>query len=1161
MVRVADSGSSPTSLPGTVLEQQLAYWKQQLSGAPAALELPTDFPRTAVQIHRRVTAELELRAELTPALESLGSQEGVTPFMTLLAAFQVLLSRLSGQEDVSVGAPIAGQNRMNGEGQRGSFQSILVLRTNLSGNPTFQELLKRVQDVTLGAHAHRDLPFEKLVEELHPPRLVDRHPFCEVLLNYIGDSEQQNGWPGVDGQSRNVDDPQSKILMTLSARPAQRLQLMLTYCQELFTPERMRLFLAQFAAVLEQAVANPQLPLDAFSLLTQECRGILPDPTIALDEPAFPPVTRLLRDWAENTPEQIAVSQGERNWTYREVQQLSERVAQDLQACGVRAGDVVALHGTRSLGTIVGMLGILSSGGVLLTVDVDLPIGRKALLLAEAAPKIVIGTGPHPWLDTWSCEHPDVLRIDLDPQTAAVVHATPDSQTRGALADPQGSDAAYIFFTSGTTGIPKGIVGCHKGLSHFLNWQRAEFAIGPDDRVAQLTSLSFDVVLRDIFLPLTSGGTLCLPESGETADGSRIFSWLQRERISVLHAVPSLAGFWLDNSASDCALPALRRVFFAGEPLSDLLIGRWRKAVSNNCEIVNLYGPTETTLAKCYYRVPVDPRPGVQPLGRPLPQTQALVLSESSRLCVIGETGQIVLRTPFRTLRFLRPTTTRGFQKNPFRDDERDRFYFTGDRGRYRPDGELEILGRLDDQVKIHGVRVEPGEISAILTGHAAVRTCFVLPLPGKDMQLAAYVVLKEHAAISVAELRSYLAERFPITVAAVSFTVLDRLPLTANGKVDRKALPAPELQGETYKAPRNAIEKRLAAIWEKVFENRQIGMDDNFFELGGHSLTAVRLFAGIEAEFGRRIPLQILFRAPTIATLATTLSGKDLLTEPAPLIATAKRDVNQTERRPFFWIGGVEIRDGSLGTNQSIVRISLFPALYETQQMESVAERLAQRIMSVQPRGPYMIGGFCYTGVVAIEVARQLVLAGGKVELLTIVDPWHPFLSKSLGRRLVKRLLVSIFHPESLLHWFRFRWFKFRSRMLIRSRGKRKAVRVTQDVKPVESRQPVGSNGDRKPNPVGPNPESNALRNLKLSYQDLTKKSLENYIMRPYQGNVTLIVADRTTRRYFTRAEWSNYALGGVEVRRVHAPSGTALGRTDDTAAEIRECIERLQH
>ena len=346
--------------------------------------------------------------------------------------------------------------------------------------------------------------------------------------------------------------------------------------------------------------------------------------------------------------------------------------------------------------------------------------------------------------------------------------------------------------------MPKGVLGSHKGLSHFLHWQRETFAIGPQDRVAQLTNLSFDPVLRDIFLPLSSGAVLCLPEGADSLGADEILRWLESERISVLHTVPTLAQSWLADAGTEVCLKRMRWVFFAGEPLTEKLVRRWRATFpESGGEIVNLYGPTETTLAKCFYRVPADMPAGVQPVGCPLPETQALVLAENHQPCGVGEPGEIVLRTPFRTLGYVNAPeeNCQRFVKNPFRDDERDLLYYTGDRGRYRPDGMLEILGRLDHQVKIRGVRVEPDEVTAILAQHPEVNECVVLPR--KDEQentdLVAYVVTSNPDGIKTSELRSFLIKQLPSVLVPAAFVFLEQLPLTPNGKVDYHALPAPD--------------------------------------------------------------------------------------------------------------------------------------------------------------------------------------------------------------------------------------------------------------------------------------------------------------------------------------------------------------------------------
>jgi amino acid adenylation domain-containing protein len=441
-----------------------------------------------------------------------------------------------------------------------------------------------------------------------------------------------------------------------------------------------------------------------------------------------------------------------------------------------------------------------------------------------------------------------------------------------------GDRPAYVFCTSGTTGRPKAILGCHKSLSQFLEWQRDTFNVGPQDRVAQLTSLSFDVMLRDVFLPLTSGATLCLPTFTEALEPAEVFRWLEKERVSILHVVPSRAEFWLDNAAGEDPLPALRLVFFSGEPLTDGLVKRFRKKLAPGAEIVNLYCPTETTLIRCYYRVPREPLPGVQPIGKPIPHTQALVLNRAGQLCGVGESGEIVIRTPFRTLGYLNSPAGSGFAKNPFTADDGDLFYYTGDLGRFRPDGTLEILGRKDDQIKIHGVRIEPAEIAAVLQEHPAIMSCAVVPIrkPPEPMHLAAYIVPAMTGSVSAEELRRFLQPRLLPAMIPTAFVFLQRLPLTPSGKLDRAALPVPEREGPDRNAnflpPRTPLEGIIAALWCDVLGLQRVGIDDNFFDLGGDSLKAVVLVARLQARFGVELRVRTIFDRPTVAGLALTV-------------------------------------------------------------------------------------------------------------------------------------------------------------------------------------------------------------------------------------------------------------------------------------------------
>jgi amino acid adenylation domain-containing protein len=866
-------------LQGEVLESQLSYWKKQLEGIPGVLNLPTDYPRPAVQSYRGARRSIEISRELTDGLKALSRKEGVTVFMTLLAAFQTLLYRYTGQEDIVVGSPIANRNRAEIEGLIGFFVNTLVLRSNLSGNPRFTELLARVREMALGAYAHQDLPFEKLVEELKPERSLSHPPFFGILFNMVNQADFKLHLPELITERFSFSEPESKFDLTLYvAEQKNKIDFNLVYRVDLFSQARMRCFLEQYRHVLEQIVAAPQDPIQAYSLVTPESRELLPDPSAVLAEPPQQLVTGMFSSWAAQTPNQAAISQGEHNWTYSELAVRAETLARVLRAGGLERGDVVAICGRRSFGLIAGMIGVLLSGGVLLPIDHTLPNQRKQLMLNEAGAKRLLYVGDKHSDDAWLEENFTPSIVVVNPGKGSVVDAdTGLNLELVSLPELSPNDPAYIFFTSGTTGIPKGVLGCHKGLSHFLNWQRETFGIGSRDRSAQLTALSFDAVLRDIFLPLTSGATLCLPEFSDAFAPDETIGWLEREQISILHTVPSVAQWWLTDLAEKISLPSLRWVFFVGEPLTDALVLRWRSAFENAAQIVNLYGPTETTLVKCFYRVPADMRPGVQPVGAPITETQALVLGHDKQLCGVNEPGEIVLRTPFRSLGYINAPEENGkrFVKNPFRDDAHDLIYFTGDAGRYAPDGTLEILGRLDDQVKIRGVRIEPAEVTAILSQHPLVDSCIVVGRKDERAEtcLVAYVVAEKQRQPTSTQLRFYLLEQLPAAMVPSAFVFLDSLPLTPNGKVDRKALSVldhdrPELE-ESFVAPRTVLEETLVAIWAKVLKSGRIGVHENFFDLGGHSLLATQVASRIREALDVALPLRVLFEKPTVASLS----------------------------------------------------------------------------------------------------------------------------------------------------------------------------------------------------------------------------------------------------------------------------------------------------
>jgi amino acid adenylation domain-containing protein/FkbH-like protein len=867
-------------LAGEALQSQSEYWRQKLGGNLTALRLPSD-ATAARHSARGAIRSLTLPGSLLKSLKALSRERGATLFMTTLAVFQMLLSRYSEQDDIIVGAPVAGRDRADTENLIGFFINTLALRTDCSGNPCFGELLQRVRKNTLEALANQDLPFEKLVEDVQPERDPNRNPVFEVMFNFLSIRPAGLQLPGVSTALREPPERFSKFLMTLYVEEqAEGLRLDIVYQRDTFSPERISTMLDQYRRLAEQIVEAPDRPIQSLSLLTEASRALLPDWGLPISEPPYEIVPDLLARTARLMQSHPAVCQGDESHSYGELALRSGELARLLLGRGLRRGSVVSVRGSRSFGLIASVVAAMTSGGVVLTIDPSLPPERQRLMLEEAGASYLLDVVGPSDRDHSAEESIRISTIRVDASTGCASEAAAPADS-GPVQLPKLSpdDAAYIFFTSGTTGIPKGVLGLHKGLAHFINWQRDRFAVGPDDRSAQLTGLSFDVVLRDIFLPLTSGATLCLPQEDDLG-ADRVTAWLRRERITILHTVPSLLQSWLAGLSSTISLPSLRRIFFAGEPLTDRLVRLCRVEFAPAAEIVNLYGPTETTLAKCFYVVAADPPSGVQPVGWPLPQTQALISSENLEPCGIGELGEIVIRTPFRTAGYINAPDEgkKRFAANPYSTDERDLLYRTGDRGRYRPDGSIEIVGRLDHQVKIRGVRVEPNEVAATLMQHTSISECVVVSR--KNMQgeyiLVAYVAASKQESISAHELRAHLSGRLPSAMIPSAFVFLQSLPLTPNGKVDRSALPDPEFGRDNsesiYEANHGPIEELLIGTWSEVLGVERVEPHDNFFDLGGHSLLATQVASRIRGAFKIELPLRVMFETPTVAGLAVAV-------------------------------------------------------------------------------------------------------------------------------------------------------------------------------------------------------------------------------------------------------------------------------------------------
>jgi amino acid adenylation domain-containing protein len=875
-------------LRGEALESQVAYWRERLAGVQA-LDLPTDRPRPRVQTSRGDGLRAALPAVLSQTLSALASRRGSSLYMVLLAAFKLLMSRLSGQEDVSIGTPIAGRTRPEIEGLIGLFLNSLTLRTDLAGDPTFGELVERVRETALEAYAHQDVPFEKLLEELRPERDLSRTPLFQVFFNMLNLPRVEASLPRLTQEPFDFFAVEAKFDLTLYVSETERgIELHLVYNTDLFERARMEELLRQYQTVLARAVARPDDRIGSYSLLTAEAPALLPDPRAPLGEEWIGAVHELFRQRAARHPGRPAVLGPGVTWSYGELDEASDRLAACLQAAGVRPGDRVAIYAHRSPPLVPAVLGALKAGGAFVMLDPACPVPRLLDLLRLAEPRawvrLAAAGEPPAEVADWGAELPQVV-LPAGGPGAALAALPPGGPVRVEMGP---DDLACVAFTSGSTGLPKGILGRHGPLSHFLPWQCARFGLAESDRFSMLSGLSHDPLQRDLFTPLFLGAAICVPDPDEIAP-RRLAVWMARQGVSVAHLTPAMGQLLTEGAGDDLTVPSLRSVLLVGDVLTRLDVARLRRlAPAVRC--VNLYGSTETQRAVGYHAVGEaeigDGAPGRQvlPLGRGMPDVQLLVLTREQRLAGIGELGEIAVRSPHLAAGYLGDAdlTRERFLANPFGEvGTNDRIYRTGDLGRFRPDGEVEFVARADKQVKIRGFRVELGEIEAALARHPAVREAVVIAGTDRsgEKRLVGYVVPHGEGARPLPpanELQDFLRQRLPEYMVPPAWVELARLPLTPNGKVDRRALPEPESPrpdlAASYVAPRTETEQAIAEIWQEVLQLEKVGIHDKFFHLGGHSLLLVRVHARLRERFGQELSLLDLFRYPDISSLTELL-------------------------------------------------------------------------------------------------------------------------------------------------------------------------------------------------------------------------------------------------------------------------------------------------
>jgi aspartate racemase len=859
-------------LTGSIAQNLLGYWKKQLENV-ARLSLPTDHPRPAAESWRGARQYFSLELGATDSLKALSRQADATLFMLLLAAFQTLLHRYTGQTDIVTGTPVAGRRHPEVENLIGFFLNMLPLRTDLSGGLTFRELLARVRRVCLEAYAHEDLPFEMLVEELKPERHINQNPLFQVtfvLQNY----------PKFAGKSAAVRPGELEIDPLISrfdlhffmTEENGGLRGYFEYNTDLFdapTIERMR---GHFKTLLQGIIDDPDRPISDLPLLTEaEIHQVLIEwNATQSDHPQNKCIHQLFEEQAERAPESVAVIFENQQLDYRALNDRANQLARFLRRQGVGTEARVAICLKRSTEMIVGLLAVLKAGGAYVPLDPEYPKERLAFMLKDAQASALLTQ--RSLLENLPAQN--VRAVCLDEHWPEIARESKENPINGTTPE----SLAYVMYTSGSTGKPKGVEVLHRGVVRLL-FGVDYIDLNPDQTLLHLAPSSFDASTFEIWGALLHGAR-CVLFPNNVPSPAELGDMLQKHRVSTLWLTASLFNLVIDEAPT--VLSGVRQLLTGGEPLSVPHVRR-ALALLRETKIINGYGPTESTTFACCYRVPdrLDETINSIPIGRPIGNTQVYILDEHLSPVPVGAHGEIYIGGDgLARGYFNRPElTAEKFIRNPFSGDSTSCLYRTGDRGRYLPDGNIEFLGRIDDQVKIRGYRIELGEIEATLGEHPMVREAVAMAredTPG-DRRLVAYIVLAQVTSQKAEELRNFLKGKLPEHMIPSALVFLESLPVTPNGKVDRKALPAPDQSGpeleRAFVAPRIPLEERLARIWGEVLKLEKVGIHDNFFDLGGQSLLATQVISRIRTALDAEVPLRVMFDAPTIAELAVVIS------------------------------------------------------------------------------------------------------------------------------------------------------------------------------------------------------------------------------------------------------------------------------------------------
>jgi len=1139
-------------LEGEVLNEELAYWKQQLTGAPTALDLPTDRPRPATQTYRGEQLSFTLPQQLSERLKTLSRQEGTTLFMTLLAAFQVLLRRYTDQDDIVIGTVTSSRKRPELEKLLGFFLNTLVLRTDLSGDPSFSQLLTRVRAATLGALAHSDVPVHRLVKELDLERDPSRNPLFQVMFVMEPPlPAPRSGWElcqvDVDAGIARVD-----LYLELDDR-AEGLVGRFRFNRDLFDTATLTRMLSHYQALLAGIAEGSQRHISDYPLGTGTDESKAGSPIqFAKSFSEFPKneieqsIGERFESQVRRYPAHIAVKSRDHEWTYEEMNQRANGVAQQIINRRGTGEERVALLFDPDAPMLAAILGCLKAGKTYVPLDPSCPVERLAYILADAQAVALLTDAPQRKLAT-ELTAQGIDLIDVSQHRAATTLA-------GSFKVPP-SRLAYILYTSGSTGKPKGVMQNHRNVLHFIRAYTNNLKIGAADRLTVVSSYCFDAAVMDIYGALLNGATLYPVDIKKDGLGG-LTEVIKKEEITIYHSTPTVYRYFANSLTAAEHFSRLRLVVLGGEEVTRNDVELYQKHFPEDCLLVNGFGPTEATVCLQYF---IDKQTNIAgqgvPVGYPVADTEVLLLNEAGKPVEVR--GEIAIRSEHVAV---------GYWRDPAATDAvfavdglGGRIYRTGDIGRRLADGSIIFEGRRDFQTKIRGFRIELGEIEAALAQHPAVRESVVVlnESTSGEKQLAAFVVCHQGQALEEKELRSFLRQKVPEYMLPATFEVLDSLPMTASGKLDRAALPKPkDLRGQAqapFLSPQTTVEKLLARLWSDVLGIKDISVNDSFFELGGHSLVAVRLFTQIERQFGKRLPLATLFQTPTVAQLAETIQC-----DWAPRWSSLIPIQPAGSRPPFFCVhalGGtvLEYYDLArhLGPQQPFFGFQSLgvDGRHEPQmRIEDMAAHYIKEMREIQPAGPYYIGGRSMGGTIAFEMACQLERMGEKIALLALLDTYPSGYVKLLLGAESMSSKVNLFVKRMRTHHSNVSLLAWRGKFVYAAE---KVQYLPAKIKAALWRSAYHlfhSFGRRLPRSLANVKEFNTMARL-------------NYVPTVFGGKVTLFWASGDLRGSFDLVEgWRELAGGGMEI---HEVSGNHLNLikepyVTELAAKLSECLGR---